>query len=88
MYDDYTHVSGAKVQAMLLTPEMATVISVWCNGVLVEEIDPFDSSKRQPGVNVPCKDEIKRASVGDRVIRREDKSFDVVKPNEFAHTYS
>jgi hypothetical protein len=87
MYDDFTHISGEKVEAMLLTPELATVISVWCSGVLVEEIDPFNGN-RQPGINVPCKDEVKRASVGDRVIRREDKSFDVIKPNEFVHTYS
>lgn len=78
---------GEPVRSMMLSPQLATVISVWCGGTVVEEIDPFDPEKRQPGINVPCKDEIKRASLGDYVIRREDKTFDVVGPNEFKHSY-
>ena len=80
-------VSGEPVQSMLVSEQLANVISVWCSGVVVEEIDPFDSNKRQPGINVPCKDEVKRASIGDYVIKREDKTFDVIKPNEFQHSY-
>jgi hypothetical protein len=72
--------------AMLLTPELATVISVWCGGLLVEEIDPFDSTKRYPALNVPCGDEVKRASLGDWIVKKEDKTFDVMKPNEFLHS--
>ena len=85
MYD-YAHIAGERVQAMLMTDELATVITVWCGGLLVQEIDPFTAAV-QPGINVPCKDEVKRASLGDYVIRKEDKTFDVVKPNAFKHSY-
>lgn len=87
MGEFFEHSDGAKVQAMLLSPELVTVVSVWCGGRIVEEIDPFESSNRQPGINVLCGDEVKRASLGDYVIRKEDKTFDVVKPNAFNHSY-
>lgn len=78
---------GHRVQAMLLSSELATVISVWCGGVLVEEIDPFDVNQRYPAINVPTPEGPKRASLGDYVIKHEDKTFGVVKPNKFNHSY-
>lgn len=68
--------------AMLLTPELVTVISVWCHGVIVEEINP-ETNERYPALNVQCGDEVKRASLGDWVIKTGDDTFDVKKPNEF-----
>jgi hypothetical protein len=69
--------------AMLLTEELVTVISVWCHGVIVEEIDAVDPSKRYPALNVQCGDDVKRASLGDWVIKTGPDTFDVKKPNEF-----
>jgi hypothetical protein len=87
MTDFYHDENGHQIQAMLLSPELVTVISVWCGGVVVEEIDPFDVEKRYPALNVPTSEGPKRASLGDYVIKHEDKTFGVVKPNKFQHSY-
>lgn len=88
MAEHFLDPNGRPVQAMRLDPELVTVISVWCKGLVVEEIDPFDRQKTQPGLNVPGKDEVKRASLGDWVLKHEDGSFDVSKPGIFSRTHS
>lgn len=65
---------------MLISPETIKVVSVWANGVIVEEIDPIDDSKRYPALNVQCGDEVKRASLGDYVVKGKDGTFDVLGP--------
>lgn len=66
-------------EAKSVTPDTAAAIAEWCGGVLVEEIDSLDSSVRRPGINVPCGDQVKRASCGNTVIRKHDGTFDVVR---------
>lgn len=83
MVDSYLNREGDEEQAMLLTPELITVVSVWCGGLIVEEIDPFDNSQRYPALNVQCGDKVKRASLGDWIIKKENNTFDVKKPKEF-----
>ena len=83
MIADYMGPDGEPVTAMRLDPELVTVVSVWCGGVIVEEIDPF-TEERFPALNVQCKDEVKRASLGDYVIKHESGGFDVKGPNEFS----
>lgn len=70
--------------AMLLTGELVTVISVWCHGVIVEEINP-ENGERYPALNVQCGEDVKRASLGDWVVKTGPDTFDVKKPNEFLH---
>lgn len=53
-------------------------IAQWCKGRVVEEIDALDSSKRFPAVNVPCKDGVKRARIGQAVILCDDGYFEVL----------
>lgn len=65
---------------MLVTAETAEAVAAWCRGLLVEEIDPEDSSKRYPALNVQCGDEVKRASLGDYVIKHENGTYDVMGP--------
>jgi len=65
-------------EAKQVTPDTAANIASWCGGVLVEGINVEDSSIRQPGINVPCGDEVKRASCGDTVVRKHDGTFDVI----------
>lgn len=84
----YTNEDGDIVPAMKLSPELVTVVSVWCSGVIVEEIDPFDNTKRYPALNVKCGDEVKRASLDDTVIKNRDGTFDVKKPREFLRHYT
>lgn len=69
-------------EAMLLTPELVKAVAAWCGGVEVEEINP-ETQERYPALNVQCGDEVKRASMNDWVIRKVDRTFDVLKPNEF-----
>lgn len=83
MIQDYMGPDGEPVTAMRLDPELVTVVSVWCGGVVVEEIDP-ETDARYPALNVQCKDEVKRASLGDYVVKGETGAFDVKGPNEFS----
>lgn len=80
--DYYRTVDGEMVTTMRLSPELVTVVSVWAGAVIVEEIDP-ENGTRYPALNVQCGDEVKRASLDDYVIKKEDGTFDVKKPNEF-----
>jgi hypothetical protein len=68
------------MQSMMLSPETVTIVSVWCHAAIVEEIDPFDSTKRYPALNVQCGDEVKRCSLGDYVVKKDDGTFDVMGP--------
>lgn len=83
MIQDYMGPDGESVTAMRLEPELVTVVSIWCHAVIVEEIDPI-TQERFPALNVQCKGEVKRASLGDYVIKKETGAFDVKKPNEFS----
>lgn len=69
-------------EAMQVSPELVRAIATWCHGIVVEEINP-ETDERYPALNVQCGDEVKRASQDDWVIKKEDGSFDVKKPNEF-----
>lgn len=70
----------APSNSMLLTPETAVALSVWCGGQVVEEVDPFDDELRFPAVNVPTRSGVERASLGDYVIKDEDGTFAVKGP--------
>jgi hypothetical protein len=88
MADDYISSDGEQVQAMRLDPELVTVLSVWCHGNIVEEIDPF-SGEKFPAINLRTQhDTVSRANLGDYVIKHEDGSFEVRKPGAFLQHYS
>lgn len=65
---------------LLLTADNVQVVSVWARAVIVEEVDPTDPELRAPALNVQCGDEVKRASIGDHVVKHADGSFDVLGP--------
>jgi len=83
----YLNDLGYQVQAMHLSEELVTVISVWCGAVVVEEIDPLDDTKRYPALNVQTKEGVKRASLGDYILKHHDGSFDVKTPNHFMRNH-
>lgn len=84
----YAHMDSDKfVQAETLTADNATIVSVWAHAVVVQEIDPFDPEMSFPGLNVQCGDQVKRASLGDKVILHDDGTYDVLKPIEFSRRY-
>jgi hypothetical protein len=55
----------------------AEEIAEWCGGVVVQEIDALDDTKRFLAVNVPCRYGVMRASQGCLVIKFDDGTFDV-----------
>lgn len=80
--------SDRKVRALTLTGDNVTVISMWAHAMAVEEVDPFDEKQKFPALNVQCGDAVKRASLGDVVIKHGDGTYDVLKPFEFMHGYT
>lgn len=69
-------------QARTLTERNAAELADWCGGRLVTEHDALDGSKTFPGINVPTKDGVERASVGDTLIHKSDGTFEIYK-NQF-----
>lgn len=51
------------------------LVAQWCGGVMVTEKDPFDDSKTNPAFNFQAGDEIKRAHIGDTIIKNADGTF-------------
>lgn len=71
------------MEHMIVSPELVKVVAAWCKGVQVEEIDPFDAEKRYPALNIQTREGVKRASVGDTVVKHDDGSFSVMSPLAF-----
>lgn len=65
------------MEARTLTAKNAAEIAEWCGGVVVNEIDALDPSKTQPGINLQCKQEVKRACVGNVILQHSDGSFEI-----------
>lgn len=73
-------------EARTLTAENAVELAAWCQGRFVLEHDALEDDKTSPGVNVPIGRYIngvpagvKRASVGDTIVCKNDGTFDVIK---------
>jgi hypothetical protein len=64
------------VEHKQLLVDNVNAVASWCNGVIVEEIDPF-TDERFAALNVQCGDDVKRVSVGGTVVKKEDGTFDV-----------
>ena len=59
-------------RAAQVTEENAAEVARWCKGLLVEEIDAVDPSKKYPAINVKTRDgEMMRAGVGDWVVETQ-----------------
>jgi hypothetical protein len=85
--DNYISDDGEQVQAMLMSPELVTVISAWCRGQVVEEIHPHDDRQRFPAINLRTREGVSRASLGDYVIKHSDGTFEVRKPGAFVRSH-
>lgn len=66
-------------EARTLTAENAAELAHWCGGRLAMEYDALDENKTSPGINVPLRDAVGRASVGDTIIRQHDGTFSIFK---------
>lgn len=81
-YEYVEKATGQHVQAMQLTPDTVTIVSMWSNGMPVMEHDALDHSRTFVGLNVPTNSDPKRASEGDYVVKLADGSFSVRKSYE------
>lgn len=75
-------------EAIQITPDSVHRAALWCGGVEAEEIDPFDSTIRNVGLNVPTISGIHRCSQGDYVVRDPlTNVFSVMSQHEFEKKY-
>lgn len=66
-------------EARNLTEKNAQELAHWCGGRVVKEHDALDHGSWTPGINVPVRDGVQRASVGDTIIRGNDGKFEIFK---------
>lgn len=66
-------------EAKILTSENAVDLAKWCRGRIVAEEDAISPSITTPGINLLTNEGVKRASVGDTIIRNSDGTFSVYK---------
>lgn len=68
------------IERKTLTESNADEIAEWCGGRAVVAHNAIDHNVTSPGVNVPCGEDVKRASLGDTVVLKDDGNFEVYKP--------
>lgn len=54
-------------------------VAAWCGGVIVTEIDPFDSAVTNLAFNLQTIKEIERAHIGDTIVRNHNGTFQLWK---------
>jgi len=54
-------------------------VAAWCDGVMVTEIDPFDSAATNPAFNVRTIKEIERVHIGDTIVQNHNGTFQLWK---------
>lgn len=75
------------VTAIQLTPESFERAQIFCGGVPVTEIDPFDSKKQFVALNIPTISGTIRAGQGDYIIKDAFGLVSVMSPDEFERKY-
>jgi hypothetical protein len=75
------------VEAIQITPESAQRAAVWAGGVIREEIDPNDSTKKFAAVNIPTLNGILRAGEGDYIVRDLQGQLSIMGKREFEAKY-
>ena len=70
-------------EARTVTEKNAADLAEWCGGRLVTEHDALDENKTSPGINVPVWGGamVKRAHVGDTIVRQSDGTFQLHEHN-------
>ncbi len=69
-------------EAFVLIHDNVNTVAEWCKGIIVEEINP-ETDERYPALNLQCGEDVKRASLGDWIVKKEDGTFDVTKQGDF-----
>lgn len=66
-------------EAKLVSESNLREVAAWCGGVLVDEIDPFDSAVTNLAFNFRTITGVERAHAGDTVIRNHNGTFQLWK---------
>ncbi len=83
----YKDLGAEEVEAAEVLPATVNEIAVWCKGVEVVEIDPFNPALRYVGVNVPTAEGNKRASQYTFVVKDYAGDFFVLEDWKFHARY-
>lgn len=75
------------VTAIKLTPESVERAAQFSGGIQVEEIDPFDRSRRFVALNIPTLYGMKRASEGEYIVKDQKGIITIMSPSEFESKY-
>lgn len=67
------------LDARTLTNKNVWELVEWCGGKSVVEHDALDHDRTSPGINVPTKDGVERASLGDMIVQQNDGTFEVIR---------
>ena len=70
------------MEARTLTEGNAEEIASWCGGRAVVQHNAIEYDQTTTGVNVQTPQGVKRAQVGDKVIRYHDGSFQIERQYE------
>lgn len=87
MVKDY---AAGPLQVMAIQVSLETIpeILLFCQSMEVEEIDALDSSKKYPAVNVATNQGVRRAQIGDYVVKAlRSGNVVVVKDHEFTQHF-
>ena len=76
-----------EVFAEQLTADNAETLARWSGGEIVDHIDPFDNTKREPAINMPTLDGNVRVQIGDYVVRTAQGQFSRCSKAEFENAF-
>lgn len=68
---------------IILTESNAEDVATWCGGLAVVQHDALDNDRTTAGVNVPTKEGVQRAQVGDLIVREGDGTFRIEKESQW-----
>ena len=74
-------------EADRLTSANTESLSVWCDGVFVEEHDALKHEITFAAINVPTPDGMERAQEGDWLVKSATGNFYIVKHDKFKHIF-
>jgi hypothetical protein len=72
---------------MKIEPESVQRAALWCGGFEVTEVDPESKSLVFVALNIPTQEEIKRAALGDYVVKDPRGGIKVLSGQEFESQY-
>lgn len=76
-----------QVEAVRLNEDNAAEVAAWCNGTLIEEIDPEHPEETQPGINFQTPQGMQRASLHMYVIGFGSNQFFTTSNRRFEEVY-